>query len=118
MGDGVAHDRVDEGRSELAAGTRRVWPGPEPGLPVPKVPEAQLVVASARDAGVPTGTRDGDLAATDAVEDTLAQMCEAVSWGHDVLPPIDFDLDGVRMRVAPLSCRRSGVSTFNVGSTP
>ena len=34
-----------------------------------------------------------------------------------VLPPIDFDLDGVRMLVVSLCCRGGGVSTLNVGTT-
>lgn len=29
----------------------------------------------------------------------------------------DFQVAGMRMRVAPLLCREAGVSTFNVGST-
>jgi hypothetical protein len=88
------------------------------GLPVAEIAAAELVVAGVRDAGVPTGTGDGDLAASNAVEDSLAQMCEAVSWGHGVLPPIDFDLDGVRMLVASLFRRKElGMSTSNVGTT-
>jgi len=87
------------------------------GLAVREVPPAELVIASPRDPGLAAGFRDCDLPATDAVEDTLAQTCEAIGWGHDVLSPIDFDLDGVRMLVVSLCCREARVSSLNAGST-
>jgi len=55
---------------------------------------------------------------SDAVEDALAQTCEAFSWSHDVSLPFDWQVLGSRMRVASLLRReRRGVCTSNVGTT-
>jgi len=118
MGDRVAHDHVDQGRRELAGGPGRLRLWPQPGLVVRKVAPAELVVPRARDARLAAGLDHADLTRGDPIEDPLAQTCEAICRGHDVLLPILLPEDGRRMLVVSVCCTEGrGVCTSNAGTT-